>query len=281
MSTISPDAVDPPVQTAQEAEQRLNSWKEIAAYFDRDVRTAQLWEKKESLPVHRHEHNARASVYAYSSELDKWLRNRVHKELSKLPLSRTLAELDVNPEISPRPDHPVRVFFRVCAAVATVAAAIILLLSFRANGIRYQNTSASVVLAVLPFEDLSGDKSGDFLVDGLTEDLITDLERSGGAQVISRRSVMQYKGTHQPLSDIARQLHAAVILEGTAAPRNNQVRITAQLLDATNDHLIWAQDYTRKTDDLLSLQDEVAADITAAALKVMAANNSHTRFNSH
>ena len=55
---------------------RLNSWKEIAAYFDRDQRTAQLWEKKEGLPVHRHMHRIKASVYAYSVEIDAWLRSR-------------------------------------------------------------------------------------------------------------------------------------------------------------------------------------------------------------
>ncbi len=82
---------------------RLNSWKEIAAYFDRDIRTVQLWEKREALPIHRHEHSTRSSVYAYPAELDTWLRTRRH---DRLPTP-----------IHPEPSRPARTSSR-CATLS-------------------------------------------------------------------------------------------------------------------------------------------------------------------
>ena len=116
-------------------------------------------------------------------------------------------------------------------------------------------------LAVLPLQNLAGDKDQDYFADGMTEELITDLGQMSALRVISRTSVMLYKGTAKPLQQIGRELGADAILEGAVFRSGNRVRITAQLIDARTDHHPWAHAYERDLRDVLVLQDEVARDI--------------------
>ena len=116
-------------------------------------------------------------------------------------------------------------------------------------------------IAVLPLLNLSQDSEQDYLVDGMTDQLITDLARASPLRVISRTSTMQYKGTRKSLPEIAEELNVDAIVEGSVLPSQNNVRITAQLLDARKDRHLWAQSYERRSQDLLAMQDEVARDI--------------------
>jgi TolB-like protein/DNA-binding winged helix-turn-helix (wHTH) protein/Tfp pilus assembly protein PilF len=116
-------------------------------------------------------------------------------------------------------------------------------------------------VAVLPFRNLAQNSAQDYLVDGLTDQLITDLAKSTSLRVISRRSVMQYKGVQKPLSEIAQALNADAIVEGSYLRAGQQIRITVQLLDARNDRLMWAQTYDESAKDLLAMQDQVTNDI--------------------
>ena len=112
-------------------------------------------------------------------------------------------------------------------------------------------------LAVLPLENLSGDAQ-DYFADGMTDELITDLAQIGALRVISRTSVMPYKGAHRPLPQVARELNVEAIVEGTVLRSGNQVRITAQLIAAPDDRHLWAQSYEGDLRDTLSLQKQVA-----------------------
>ena len=116
-------------------------------------------------------------------------------------------------------------------------------------------------IAVLPLLNLSKSSEQDYLVDGMTDQLITDLARAVPLRVISRTSTMQYKGTHKSLPEIAKDLNVDAIVEGSVLPSQKNVRITAQLLDARTDRHLWAQSYERSSKDLLATQDEVARDI--------------------
>jgi len=116
-------------------------------------------------------------------------------------------------------------------------------------------------VAVLPLLNLSGNSEEQYLVDGLTDQLITDLARATPLRVISRTSTMQYKGTRKTLPEIAKDLNVDAIVEGSVLPSQGNVRITAQLLDARTDRHLWAQSYERSSQDLLAMQDEVARDI--------------------
>jgi TolB-like protein/DNA-binding winged helix-turn-helix (wHTH) protein/Tfp pilus assembly protein PilF len=113
-------------------------------------------------------------------------------------------------------------------------------------------------LAVLPLVNLSTDTDQDFFADGVTEELITDLGKISALRVISRTSVMQYKGTKKPLREIARELNVDALIEGTVARSGSHLRITANLLQASPEKHLWAGSYEREVGDALTAQGQLA-----------------------
>jgi len=139
-------------------------------------------------------------------------------------------------------------------------------------------TPAMRSIAVLPLENLSGNPAQEYFADGMTDELITDLAKISGLRVISRTSVMKFKGEHrEQLPEIAKALHVNTIVEGSVLRVGDKVRITAQLIDAPTDKHLWADSYERDTRDVLTLQDEVASTI-AQQINVELTPNEHTRF---
>jgi TolB-like protein/DNA-binding winged helix-turn-helix (wHTH) protein/Tfp pilus assembly protein PilF len=116
-------------------------------------------------------------------------------------------------------------------------------------------------LAVLPLENLSGDASQNYFADGMTDELITDLAQISALRVISRTSVMVYKGARKPLPQIARELNVDAVVEGTVLRSGDQVRITAQLIEASTDKHLWSQSYEGELRETLALQSRVASAI--------------------
>jgi len=116
-------------------------------------------------------------------------------------------------------------------------------------------------IAVLPLENLSRDPDQEYFADGMTDALITDLGKIGALRVISRTSVMVYKGKRKTLPEIAKELNVDAVVEGTVQRSVGRVRITAQLLDARNDRHLWAESYERDLREVLSLQGEIARAI--------------------
>jgi adenylate cyclase len=135
-----------------------------------------------------------------------------------------------------------------------------------ANQAARQHDKAQPSIAVLPFLNMSPDPENEFFSDGLTEDILTQLSKISALKVISRTSVMQYKGTSKNLKDIGNELGVNNVLEGSVRKAGNRVRITAQLIDATSDAHLWAQTYDRELSDIFAVQSDVAEQI-AAALK--------------
>ncbi len=150
-------------------------------------------------------------------------------------------------------------------AAAAAALLIAALVGLNVAGLRERITGRSAPriesLAVLPLENFSRDPEQEFFADGMTEQLITDLSKIGALRVISRTSVMQYKGTHKPLPEIAKELKVDAVVEGSVLQSGNRVRITAQLLYAPADKHLWAESYDRDLRDVLALQGEVARSI--------------------
>jgi serine/threonine protein kinase/Tfp pilus assembly protein PilF len=117
-------------------------------------------------------------------------------------------------------------------------------------------------LAVLPLKNLSGNPNQEFFADGMTEELISKLARISALRVISRTSVMEYKGSQKKsLPEIAKELHVDAIVEGSVMQSGSRVRITAQLVQARTDKHLWAESYERDLSDILGLQNEVASTI--------------------
>ena len=116
-------------------------------------------------------------------------------------------------------------------------------------------------LAVLPLESLSSDASQDYFADGMTDELISDLGQISALRVISRTSVMGYKHARKSLPQIAHELNVDAVVEGTVLRSGEQVRITAQLIEASTDKHLWSQSYQGELKDTLALQSEVARAI--------------------
>lgn len=116
-------------------------------------------------------------------------------------------------------------------------------------------------LAVLPLENLSRDPGEEYFADGMTDELITDLAQIGELRVISRTSVMRFKGARKPLPEIARELNVDAVVEGTVERYGDHVRVRAQLIRAADDRHLWAETFEREPQDILALQSEVASAI--------------------
>jgi len=125
----------------------------------------------------------------------------------------------------------------------------------------------STTIAVLPFTNMSGDPQDEYFSDGMTEDILTQLSKIAGIKVISRTSVMRFKGTTKTIRDIGNELNAGVILEGSVRRAGDQVRITAQLIDAGTDEHVWAENYDKEFKQIFSIQSDVAKRV-ADALKI-------------
>src|SRR5438105_1552984 len=119
-------------------------------------------------------------------------------------------------------------------------------------------------IAVLPFENLSDDKENAYFADGIQDDVLTNLSKIGDLKVISRTSVMPYRGKTQNLREIGKTLGVSNILEGSVRRSGNRVRINVQLIDATTDEHIWASDYDRDVTDVFAIQTDLAQKISEA-----------------
>jgi TolB-like protein/Tfp pilus assembly protein PilF len=310
---------------------RLDSWKEIASYLNRSEKTVRRWEEHEGLPVHRLLHEKRASVYAYSSELEAWWEFRqshdsvragpLHQETpalssvlgpqdptgisdhflhdvqvtedDRLPIDIAGPNGQVTESGAPEtertsieegiPGAGVQSPQRWAAAPVIIAAVVIVGITIVIAVGRFRNSalqrSSSVKihsLAVLPFENLSGDTEQEYFADGMTAELITELAKISSIRVISRTSVMRYKRIRKPLGDIARELNVDVVVEGEVLRSQNRVRVTTQLIDTATDRHLWSETYDRDLRDVVSLQADVAQSVaTAIGARVAPAEDSH------
>jgi TolB-like protein len=159
----------------------------------------------------------------------------------------------------------VPIFENVFRKLRLTVSVALLALASNAAGIRVNRLSQQTqakepelpALAVLPLENLSGDSSQDHFVDAMTDELMTDLAKEKSLRVISRTSVMRYKGSRKTLPEIARELNVDVVIEGSVERVGKRVRIRAQLLYAHTDRHVWAETYKSETSDVLHLQSEV------------------------
>lgn len=123
---------------------------------------------------------------------------------------------------------------------------------------KINSESKPPAIAVLPFTNMSGDPEQEFFVDGITEDIITNLSLWRTFPVISRNSSFTYRGQNQNLKHVANELGARYIVEGSVRKGGNRLRITAQLIDASEDHHLWSEKWDRTLEDVFDVQDEVS-----------------------
>jgi len=247
MDSHRSDQASPAAETS--GDERLDSWKEIASYLKREVRTLHRWEAQEGLPIHRHLHKERGSVYAYKAELDSWWNNR------RLVLERPTPAAEAK-------GRPGRLrLISVVAGMAILSAGTIYLARHRiwpSHG-----PTGKVMLAVLPFENLSGQPEEEYFSDGLTDELITKL---GGLEpvhlgVIARTSAMQYKHVGKSAGQVGHELGVDYIVEGTVRREGNRVRVAIKLVQVTDQTQLWTESYERNLGNILAFHGEVARDV--------------------
>jgi TolB-like protein/DNA-binding winged helix-turn-helix (wHTH) protein/Tfp pilus assembly protein PilF len=152
----------------------------------------------------------------------------------------------------------------IAAGLVVVLFIVATLLLFRRSlGFVAPETQQITSIAVLPMENLSGDSNQEYFADGMTDELIASLARISSLRVVSRTTAMDYKGTHESLEKIARDLHVDAIVEGTVLRSGDRVRITAELVQVSTDRHLWADTYESQLGDILALQNQVAAAIVS------------------
>ncbi|MDQ2702093.1 MAG: tetratricopeptide repeat protein [Pseudomonadota bacterium] len=153
------------------------------------------------------------------------------------------------------------------AIIGVLALAVVLLLTDRLMKPLAGDGTQSPSIAVLPFENLSADKDGDYFVVGMQDEILTRLSNIGDLKVVSRTSTEKYRSRNENLREVGRELGVGNIVEGSVQRAGDKVRITVQLIDALTDTHLWAQSYDREMRDVFAVQSDVAGKI-AAALKL-------------
>ena len=230
---------------------RLDSWKVIAAYLDRDPRTVQLWEKQEGFPIHRLAHSSRSSVYAFTAEIDAWLHARSSQNAGSSPAGRA------GGRSAGRPGRPFwiavsAVAVLLCIAVAGVAWWI-------EKHRRGTAVSSPETLAVLPFHNQTA--SDGSVAYAFTESVTGDIVGLGRVPVVASHPSMELQDVQLPIREVAAQLHASLILRGTVAQAGDQVQVTAELLKGPDFTHIWGATYRRKSALGDSTYEEIASAI--------------------
>ena len=254
MSTSKPL---PQVHATESGNDRLDSWKEIAAYLKRDERTVRRWEA-EGLPVRRKVHKKQASVFAYKAEIDAWWNGRAPAAAADVADAHPVLEIASSATRASR-------WLIVCGGALLA----LVVVAYFATRSRLRGATAPKIksLAVLPLKNLSGDPRQEYLADGMTEELIARLARIHDLRVVSRTSVMRFKDAQTSVPEIARTLNVDAVVEGSVIREGTRIRVQAQLIRGATDEHFWSETYDRELRDALGLQSEVAESI---ALKVKA-----------
>ena len=257
---------------------KLDSWGEIASYLGREVRTVQRWEQTEDLPVHRHEHKKKSTVYAYAGELDAWIKQRQPKDDPEADAAFVPEpDVDAPPEKengdaklsnrtplppTPSPAHPVPSKGKR-VAIAAVVMMVFVAVAYRIYR-KYQDpalTHDTVRLVVLPFVNLSGDPNQNYLSAGLTDVITTQLGRLDPRhlRVIAPTSASVMSG--KPIGEIRQALNVQYVLEGSVQRVANQIRIDVRLIQASDEAQAGADSFTRDLSDFLQVESEVSESV--------------------
>jgi TolB-like protein/Flp pilus assembly protein TadD len=261
------------------ANDRLDSWKEIAAYLKKEVRTVQRWEKNHGLPVRRLAQGKLGTVFAYKSDLDAWWQasqSKIGIEEDKLdedPGSSGSNVLVLSPAVDPSDAAPSDKNAIVDSQYDRLRRlglwSILLVIVASATYAVWRQVKSpllpsKITLAVRPFKNMSGDSSQDFVADGLTEEMITRLGQLHPEEMGVVRLNPAYASSG--LDRIGKDLHANYLLEGSVRRSGQRVAITAQLIQVSDQTQVWGGVYERDLQDVLRIQAEVAGAIASGVL---------------
>ena len=210
-------------------EDRLDSWKAIARYLGRSVRTVRRWEQQEGLPVHRLMHQSQASIYAFRPELDAWREARARGPADQPAVTRPAAPVSGPGQPSDRSD-----------------------------------SDAAPAIAVLPFSFAGPDPAQAWVADGLTEEMIGGFSRLAKLRVTSRTSSVALKGSDRDSSAIADLLGVTHLLEGGVVGDGRRLRINVRLIDPKRDDHVWSRRFTGDMEQIFDIQEQIARAVVNA-----------------
>jgi TolB-like protein len=269
------------------AAKRLDSWKEIAAFFGRAERTVKRWEIERGLPVHRLPGSGRGSVFAYSDELAAWLKGpgqEIDAEDSasgdvEIPAADSAGVVPQSashaapkpPEIKSWPPSRVAAWvvpLLLAAGVVTYFSMGDTALHYKALANRHPSNAEAPTpyvgldsIAVLPFTNERGDANADYLSDGITESLIGNLAHVPQLKVRSRDSVFRYKGKDVEVRTAGSNLGVSAVVSGRVMLQGDTIEISTELTDVRDNTEIWGHRYAGKSANIISLQQQIAGDI--------------------
>ncbi|HUA14481.1 MAG TPA: tetratricopeptide repeat protein [Verrucomicrobiae bacterium] len=274
-------------------DKRLDSWKEIAAFFGRTERTVRRWEAERGLPVRRVPGGGRSAVFAYSHELAEWLKGRgpeldgedraateiddrrIDDRKTSIPQATASGPALASPTTLPAKPKPwPRSGIAFWSVALLLVAGLVFYLSIGHGGLRFnalasrhpasvesQDYSGLDSVAVLPFTNERGDASADYLSDGITESLIGNLAHIPQLKVRSRDSVFRYKGKNVDVQTAGNDLAVSVLVSGRVVLDGDTIDVSAELTDVRNNTEIWGHHYMGKSADIILLQQQLAGDI--------------------
>jgi TolB-like protein/DNA-binding winged helix-turn-helix (wHTH) protein/Flp pilus assembly protein TadD len=191
------------------------------------------------------------------------------------PLPSAAAEPSLEAPVAPERSNSRTILFAALLLTVVISTVLVLVSNLAHRSVATPSVRS---IAVLPLDNFSGDPAQEYFVDGMTDELITDLAKIGSLRVISRTSVMRYKGTKKSLPEITRELNVDGIIEGSVTRFGQRVRIQAQLLYGPTDKHLWAETYDRDLGDVLTMQSEVAQAI-AQQVRAQVTPQQQARFN--
>jgi adenylate cyclase len=246
-------------QGLMEERRVLESWKAIAAYLGRTEKTCRKWERELGLPIHRLNNSAKAHVFAYADELDRWKEEtfRTAEGRKGGDFLRLFGLFRLSRQAR----------FRLIAVTSLLVLVIAGLLIWQIT-IRNKPASSQPIsydsIAILPLINDSGDPSQDYFVDSMTDLIINDLYKVAALDVSPRSSVMRYKNSDKPLKEIAAELNVKALMEASVLKSGNRVRLTARLIDPyRNNRIVWADTLEREYSEILILQSALSQSIVS------------------
>ena len=253
---------------------KLESWKEIAAFFERDLRTVIRWEKELGLPVHRYPGKTKGRVYAHTSELKAWAdgprRAAAETERESAVTAVAIAGSDLDDAgstgkaIGVAPSAAATVSWFRHPAVWSLAAIVLLAVAALAvYGIsRFRQPPISAV-AVLPFDNLGGESDPAF-VEGLTDEIAASLSRLQGVRVAGRSSAYTFQGKHDNLQQVGVALGVEAVVEGSVQRSGDRTHVTVELNRTADGFTIWSQTFDTSSHDLIPTETEIATAVAHA-----------------
>ena len=222
----------------------LYSWKEISNYLDRNIRTCLRWEAELGLPVHRiDEDSPRSKVFAYKSEIDRWLKEKARsKEIKKLAFLKDR-----------------RSIIGLISALALLSTILLFLLF--TNRIIISPPPENLSLAVLPFENLNPSEYDEYFSAGITNEIINKLILLNKLKVIPAKSVSKYNNSSENKNQIAEELSADYILGAKIKKDDNKIRMHVQLIRTKDYKTIWSEEFEDRLENTFSIQENICRKI--------------------